>query len=118
MGIKGKVSKLFRQREGKLTHEMVLSPGRFGLGKTPKRLQPDATTSMVCGFCSTGCGLKIHMQDGKAVNLTPDPLYPVNLGMACPKGWEALTPLHSNDRATVPLLRDERGRLRETGWDN
>ena len=48
---------------------------------------------MVCGFCSTGCSLDVHLRDGEAVNLTPTTDYPVNLGMACPKGWEALTPL-------------------------
>ncbi len=112
-----KISSLLRKREGKLTHEMVLSPGRFGLGKTPDRLQPDATTSMVCGYCSTGCSLKIHLKDGKAINLTPDPEYPVNLGMACPKGWEALTPLKSKDRATTPLLRDKQGRMHPIDWD-
>ena len=69
----------------------------------PARLAPDATTTMVCGFCSTGCGLNVHMRDGRAVNLSADTSYPVNLGMACPKGWEALTPLAAPDRATTPL---------------
>ena len=72
---------------------------------------------MVCGFCSTGCGLKVHLKDGEAVNLTADPDYPVNLGMACPKGWEALTPLDAPDRATTPLLRDpESGKLEPVSW--
>src|SRR6185369_9099060 len=117
MAVKDRLAGLFRERNGRLTHEMVLSPGRFGLGKTPQRLRPDATTSMVCGFCSTGCSLKIHLKDGKAVNLTPDPDYPVNLGMACPKGWEALTPLASPDRATTPMLRDASGALQPVDWD-
>ncbi len=78
---------------GPLTRELVLTPGRFGLGRVPARLQPDATTNLVCGFCSTGCGLNVHLKDGRAVNLTPARGYPVNLGMACPKGWEALAPL-------------------------
>lgn len=46
----------------------------------------------------------MHLKDGAAVNVTPDPGYPVNQGVACPKGWEALTPLDATDRATVPLL--------------
>ncbi|HLP41175.1 MAG TPA: molybdopterin-dependent oxidoreductase, partial [Fibrobacteria bacterium] len=117
MAIAEKFATWIRQRDGKLTHEMVLTPGRFGLGRTPERLQPDSTTTMICGYCSTGCGLKIHMKDGKAVNLTPDPAYPVNLGMACPKGWEALTPLRSGDRAVAPLLRGPDGTLAATDWD-
>jgi len=82
---------LLRQWDGKLTQDLVLHPGDFGLGKVPARLEPDDTTDMVCGFCSTGCGLKIHLKDGEAINLSPATDYPVNLGMACPKGWEALT---------------------------
>jgi ferredoxin-nitrate reductase len=98
---------LLHARTGPMTADMVLHPSAFGLGRVPARLQPAATTSAVCGFCSTGCALKIHLNDaGEAINLTADPSYPVNLGMACPKGWEALTPLAASDRATAPLLRN------------
>ena len=109
--------KPWRSRAGALTAELVREPGGFGLGQVPSRLKPDATTSMVCGFCSTGCSLDVHLRDGVAVNLTPTTDYPVNLGMACPKGWEALTPLRAPDRATTPLWRDARGRLQPIGWD-
>jgi assimilatory nitrate reductase catalytic subunit len=105
-----------RQWVGPLTADLVRSPGEFGLGQVPVRLKPDATTSMVCGFCSTGCGLKIHLRDGQAVNLSPDPSHPVNLGMACPKGWEALAPLSAPDRGTTPLLREGGGVWRPVDW--
>ena len=78
-------------------------PGRFGLGQVPAGRSPDATTVTVCGFCSTGCGLTVHLRDGEAINLSPTTDYSVNRGMACPKGWEALTVLDAPDRATVPL---------------
>jgi assimilatory nitrate reductase catalytic subunit len=103
-------------RDGPLTRDLVLEPARFGLGHVPAKQVPDATTTMVCGFCSTGCGLNIHLRDGQAINLTPSTEYPVNLGMACPKGWEALTVLNSTDRATTPLVRDEKRRLVPTDW--
>src|ERR1051326_3681640 len=112
-----KISDILRRFEGPLTEDLVLHPGKFGLGKVPKRLKPDDTTTMVCGFCSTGCGLNIHLRDGQAINLTPATDYPVNLGMACPKGWEALAPLKAPDRATTPLLRDVSGKLQPTDWD-
>src|SRR5690606_9788063 len=101
---------ILRARQGPLTSELVLHPAQFGLGRVPARLTPVGVTTSTCGFCSTGCGLKIHLgPDGHAINLTPDPASPVNLGMACPKGWEALTPLAAADRATTPLLRRRRG---------
>lgn len=108
---------LLHQKQGPLTRDLLLAPGDFGLGKVPSRLKPDATTTAVCGFCSTGCGLEIHLRQGEAVNLSPRKDYVVNLGMACPKGWEALTPLRARDRATVPLLRDARGRRQAVGWE-
>src|SRR5262249_49693941 len=60
--------------------------------------------------------LNIHLRDGEAVNLTPATDYPVNLGMACPKGWEALTVLDAGDRAAVPLLRDDDGHRKPVDW--
>lgn len=107
--------KLF-EREGTLTRELLLEPGGFGLGQVPQREQPDATTTMTCGYCSTGCGLTIHLKEGAAVGLTPATEYPVNLGMACPKGWEALAVLNATDRATTPLLRNKRGELAAVDW--
>ncbi|HSH93050.1 MAG TPA: molybdopterin-dependent oxidoreductase, partial [Roseimicrobium sp.] len=108
---------IFRQWNGPLTEELLLRPAQFGLGTVPARLTPDATTRSVCGFCSTGCSLDIHLKDGVAVNLSPTANYPVNLGMACPKGWEALTPLAAPDRLTTPLIRDAQGQMKPASWD-
>ena len=96
---------LLVRRDGPLTRELLLEPGKFGLGRVPARLAPEQTTTMVCGFCSTGCGLNLLLNKAEAVGLVPTTDYPVNLGMACPKGWEALTPLRGPGRATAPLLR-------------
>ncbi len=104
------------ERNGLLTRELLREPGGFGLGQVPSRLKPDATTTMVCGFCATGCGLDIHLKDGEAINLSPAKDYSVNLGMACPKGWEALTPLRAKDRAMYPMLRDSKGHMQRVDW--
>ena len=111
------LEKLLRAGDGPLTRRLVQIPGQFGLGRVPARVAPDATTTAVCGYCSTGCGLNIHLRDGEAVGLTPATDYPVNLGAACPKGWEALEVLRSPDRATTPLLRNASGRLAPVDWD-
>jgi assimilatory nitrate reductase catalytic subunit len=61
--------------------------------------------------------LTAHLLDGEAVNLSPDPAFPVNLGMACPKGWEALAPLDAPDRATTPWLRNPvTGEMEPVPW--
>ncbi len=110
---------MLRASSGPMTSELVLHPGDFGLGRVPARLAPVSTTRSICGFCSTGCSLKIHLNAaGEAINLTADPDHPVNLGMACPKGWEALTPLAAPDRATSPLLRNQAtGKLDPVSWE-
>jgi assimilatory nitrate reductase catalytic subunit len=103
-------------RNGPLTEDLLLHPSRFGLGQLPARRMPDATTAMICGFCSTGCSLTVHLRRGEAVSLSPSANYPVNSGMACPKGWEALNVLGASDRATTPLLRDPHGRRQQIDW--
>ncbi|MFA6288746.1 MAG: nitrate reductase [Opitutaceae bacterium] len=113
------VENLLHARTGPMTSELVRRPGDFGLGQVPARLAPVSTARSVCGFCSTGCSLHIHLDaEGQAINLSPDPAYPVNLGMACPKGWEALTPLAASDRVTTPLLRNPAtGKLEPVSWE-
>ncbi|WP_426571959.1 molybdopterin oxidoreductase family protein [Aquihabitans sp. McL0605] len=95
---------------------LAREPAGFGIGQVPAARVPSATTRLVCGFCSTGCGLDVHLKDGRAVGLTPSASHVVNRGSACPKGWEALTPLAAPDRATTPLLRNARGKLVPVGW--
>ncbi len=111
------LTRFLKQSSGPLTRDLVQEPGNFGLGKIPARLKPSGTVTSICGYCATGCQLKIHLdENGEAINLSPQAGYPVNLGMACPKGWQALDPLDSPDRATTPLLRDESGMMKETDW--
>jgi len=108
---------LLVRKDGPYTRELLQAPAKFGLGRVPERSLPDATTTMICGFCSTGCALEILLKDGKAIGLKPTAEYPVNLGMACPKGWEALTPLAAPGRATTPLIK-KNGSLAPASWED
>ncbi len=111
------LSHLLKQQTGPLTTDLVQTPGDFGLGKIPARLKPASTLTSICGYCATGCQLKLHLDEsGQAINLSPQADYPVNLGMACPKGWQALDPLSASDRGTTPLLRGSDGKLHPTDW--
>jgi anaerobic selenocysteine-containing dehydrogenase len=114
--LRRRLTDVIHQRDGAHTRDLAREPAGFGLGQVPSRLRPDAVTSMVCGFCSTGCSLDVHLRDGRAVNITPTVDYSVNAGMACPKGWDALAPLRAPDRATRPLLRDAHGTLQPVAW--
>ncbi len=110
------IKDLIYQKQGPFTEELELGNSLFGFGKLPKRLLPEKIVKSVCGYCSTGCCLDVHIKDEKAVNVTPTVDYPVNLGSACPKGWEVLTPLKASDRALYPLLRNKEGKLERTSW--
>ncbi len=111
------IQQLIHQKDGPLTRELIQNPNAFGLGRLPQKLTPVTATTAVCGFCSTGCGLEIHLNENKeAINLTATTEYPVNLGQACPKGWEALSPLEAPDRATSPMKK-ENGKLVPIPWE-
>ncbi len=107
--------RLLVKGDGQLTRELLQEPSAFGLGRLPSRSLPDQKTTMTCGFCSTGCGLDVLLKNGEAVGLVPSKAYPVNMGMACPKGWEALTPLKGPGRAMTPLVRRD-GQLKTATW--
>ena len=66
----GLVPALF-ERNGPLSAELTLEPAKFGLGLMPTQLQPEWVATSVCGFCSTGCNLNIHLRSDTAIGLTP-----------------------------------------------
>jgi len=107
-----------RAFDGPATRELRQAPGPDGAGRLPERLLPDGFARSVCGWCSTGCGLLVHLKDGEALNVSPDPHHHVNHGSACPKGWEALAPALAKDRGTTPLLRDpSTGAMEPVSWE-
>lgn len=40
----------------------------------------------ICSFCSVGCGMICHIQDGELINIEGDPDHPINEGTLCSKG--------------------------------
>jgi len=110
-----KVKNFFHQETGPLTKSLKKKQGPEGTGLVP--FSPDQTVSSVCGFCSTGCNLSVHLKAGEPVNLSPEKSHPVNQGKACPKGWQALAPVLSSDRAQVPWTQTREGKLQEISWD-
>ena len=105
-----------RAKDGPRTEE--LRRARLAAGapvQVPVSRMPDKVTSAICGYCSTGCSLDVHVRDDRAVNVVPTAGYPVNDGTACPKGWEAMAPMRHRDRATRPMIRNGRT-LQPTDW--
>lgn len=69
----------------------------------------------ICGYCGTGCGLDLHVENNEITKVMGDKTAPVNRGQSCIKGSRAYTYVHSDDRLKTPLLR-ENGTLQPTSW--
>ena len=73
-----------------------------------------------CGLCFTGCGMLVHMQDGKVVKIKGDPESPLNNGVLCAKGLAARELLYHPERLKHPLKRLGKrgeGNWQEISWD-
>lgn len=57
-----------------------------------------------------GCGLLVHVENGRITKVEPDPDSPLNRGTVCAKGMAQVERMYHPDRLTVPLKRrGERG---------
>lgn len=70
----------------------------------------------ICGYCGTGCGLVLEVQNNRIMKIRGDKEAPVNKGQTCVKGAFAYEYVHSNKRLTTPMLK-KAGKLVEATWD-
>ncbi len=72
----------------------------------------------MCGVCPAGCGVNVHLLDGKIERLVPLKNHP--LGIVCPRGMRASEIVYSDDRILYPQRRiGERGegKFERITWD-
>lgn len=78
----------------------------------------DRVVRTTCPSCGSGCGLKVFIQDGRAVEIYGDEENQLNKGSLCPRGLMALSHLYQEKRLLVPLLRERLSDpFRETTWE-
>jgi predicted molibdopterin-dependent oxidoreductase YjgC len=70
----------------------------------------------VCGYCGTGCGLILEVEDNKIVKARGDKEAPVNKGQTCIKGGFGFNYVHAESRLKTPMIR-KAGKLVEATWD-
>jgi thiosulfate reductase/polysulfide reductase chain A len=73
-----------------------------------------------CGLCHPRCGLRIEIDDGRAVNVTGDPDHPISRGRICDRGRLMIQHLYHPERINFPLKRKgERGsgRWERISWE-
>jgi formate dehydrogenase major subunit len=67
----------------------------------------------VCPYCAVGCGMLLHVRDGKLVNAEGNPDSPINRGTLCPKGAASFQLTVNPERRTKALYRKPGG----TEWE-
>jgi len=69
-------------------------------------------------MCYVGCGIKVQVQDGVAVNIEGNPDNPQNRGMMCAKGKAGIMNLYNPNRVKKPLKRTnpKKGIDVDPGW--
>ena len=69
-----------------------------------------------CSYCGVGCTLILNVKDDKVLKVTTDKDLGVNRGWTCVKGRFGFDYIHSPDRLTDPLIK-ENGQFRKASWD-
>lgn len=85
----------------------------------PFKLEGARAVPSVCPYCAVGCGLLVHVRDGRIVNIEGDPASPINEGTVCPKGAAAFQLAVNPNRLTTLLYRAPRAHtweMRPLGW--
>jgi len=70
----------------------------------------------ICGFCGTGCGLTVHVEEGRIQKVGGQKENPSSHGEACIKGLKGWGYVYSDRRLTEPLIRKD-GKLVPASWD-
>lgn len=71
----------------------------------------DNVYKSACRMCHGGCGVLVHVQNGKVVKIEGNPDSPANRGKICPKGVASIEHLYHPNRIVHPMKRvGERGK--------
>lgn len=72
----------------------------------------------VCCYCAVGCGLIIHVENGKVINIEGNPDSPINRGSLCSKGSALKFLVNNEERLKKPLYRAPGSdKWEEISWD-
>jgi predicted molibdopterin-dependent oxidoreductase YjgC len=69
-----------------------------------------------CSYCGVGCQLYLHVKDNRVVKVSGVEDVPPNYGSLCVKGRFGFDFIHSAERLTDPLIK-ENGSFRKASWD-
>ena len=81
------------------------SAGADSVNPQAFRLKNAKETKTICPYCSVGCGIIVHSDNGKVINAEGDPENPVNEGTLCSKGASVYQLVDNPLRLTKPKYR-------------
>jgi predicted molibdopterin-dependent oxidoreductase YjgC len=76
----------------------------------------DRKVRTTCSYCGVGCQLDLHIRDNRIIKVSGTEDTPPNYGSLCVKGRFGFNFIHSEDRLTTPLIK-ENGKFRNASWD-
>ena len=74
------------------------------------------TVQTTCPFCGCGCAICLEVKGGYIVRVTPSKGDSVNNGTLCVRGSYGCDFIHSSDRLTKPLVKDN-GSFKAVSWE-
>ena len=77
----------------------------FDFTKQSGALQPDKIVDSACQFCNSLCRLKVHIKDGRIIDVLGEPDDPVQAGGFCVKGPMMTQLVYNRFRLTRPMKR-------------
>ncbi len=81
-------------------------------------IQEIKQTKSTCPYCGVGCGVIIHSQNDKIMDVKGDPNHPANFGRLCTKGATLHLSAKMDNRARYPTMRLTREAERKrVSWD-
>ncbi len=95
----------------------------FDLTEKSAALQPDKIVNSACQFCNSLCRLKVHVKDGRIVDVLGEPDDPVQAGGFCIKGPMMTELVYNRFRLKYPMKRvaGEKGsadsQFEQISWD-
>src|SRR6516162_6533113 len=87
-------------------------------------LQPDQVVASACQFCNSLCRLKVHLKDGRVIDIQGEPDDPVQAGGLCVKGPMMAQLVYNRFRLQKPMKRvgGEKGspdsKFEAISWDD
>src|SRR5262245_42670760 len=98
-------------------------PAPFDFTQQSAALQADRIVDSACQFCNSLCRLKVHLKNGRIIDVRGEPEDPVQAGGLCVKGPMMAQLVYNRFRLTRPLRRaagpkgDPDSRFEPVSWE-